>query len=148
MTTKTGYKEMLRDRVPFVVDLALKWCKSKTKWVDHVYLHFVNIYKEKSLRYEATRITLGISKYEKKFDFNKSIDWDNISEQDRAYWKNIESWVTWFRNVYVYIESYYRSYTSVNVFKETVKKKYLNTLNEEYQERLCNYLIKSFQIKD
>ena len=31
MTTKTGYKEMLRDRVPFVVDLALKWCKSKTK---------------------------------------------------------------------------------------------------------------------
>ena len=40
---KLGYREMLRDRCPKVVDLALKFTKSKNAWVEHTYTHFVNM---------------------------------------------------------------------------------------------------------
>lgn len=96
---------MLRDRCPKVVDLALKWCKAKTKWVDHVYDHFINIYALKEERYEATRIALGISGKYHNFDFNKSIDWINLDEDEGEYWNVISNWVKWFVNRHATIES-------------------------------------------
>ena len=61
----TGYKAMLRDRVPLVVNLALLWNNSKTAWVDHVYKNFISIYASKLERDNATRIVLGIKKQNK-----------------------------------------------------------------------------------
>ena len=40
---KLGYKEMLRDRCPKMVNYALKWRKAKEKWIDHVYSNFIGI---------------------------------------------------------------------------------------------------------
>ena len=41
--SNTGYKAMLRDRIPLVANLALLWTNSKTAWVNHVYKHFISI---------------------------------------------------------------------------------------------------------
>ena len=72
---KPGYREMLRDRCPKVVNYALKWCKAKEKWIDHVYFNFIKIYAEKDQRNNATRIALGISEGNQyTFDFEKTID--------------------------------------------------------------------------
>lgn len=95
---------MLRDRCPAVIDLALRWCKAKTKWLDHVYQHFINIYVLKEERYEATRIILGISGKYRNFNFEKTIDWDNIDSEEEEYWKTILGWVNWFRNRHAAIE--------------------------------------------
>lgn len=100
----TSYKNMLRDRCPAVIDLALRWCKAKTKWLDHVYQHFINIYVLKEERYEATRIILGISGKYRNFNFEKTIDWDNIDSEEEEYWKTILGWVNWFRNRHAAIE--------------------------------------------
>ena len=62
-----GYKAMIRDRCPYVVDIALKWCtefgrlanqevkpserfkfKVKTRWIDRVYQENVAIYTLKT----------------------------------------------------------------------------------------------------
>ena len=59
---------MLRDRVPFVVNLALKWCSAKGNWVDHVYDSQISIYATKEDRYDATRHVLGLKKHNREFD--------------------------------------------------------------------------------
>lgn len=87
---------MLRDRVPLFVDLALKWCKAKEIWINHVYNNFINIYVEKDQRYHATRIVLGISSKYRNFDFNKTIAWDNLTNEEKESWESVETWVNWF----------------------------------------------------
>ena len=103
---KTSYKEMLRDRISDMqaVDLALKWCKAKTRWINHTYDNFINCLADKSERYEATRIILGISGKCRNFDFHKTIMWENLSEDDTEYWKIVEGWVIWFQNNMLEIE--------------------------------------------
>ena len=60
--SNTGYKAMLRDRIPLVANLALLWTNSKTAWVNHVYKHFISIYADNEERKNATRILLGLKK--------------------------------------------------------------------------------------
>lgn len=108
---------MLRNRCPYTVDLALKWCKAKTKWVDHVYINFVNILlsqkyirngvvyvkPQKEVRKEVVRNILGISKTNRVFNFDSTIHWDNLTNDEINYWKNISKWVKWFQFYYQYI---------------------------------------------
>lgn len=55
----SGYKQMIRDRMPQMLDLALTYCKAKGRWIDYVYDHIVKKYpKEK--RSNAVKIVLGI----------------------------------------------------------------------------------------
>lgn len=111
---------MLRDRCPKVIDYALKWRKAKEKWIDHAYCYFVKLLGEETKpngniirttrdnKRHVINILLGLKKGKPvQFDFNKSIDWDNISEEDTAYWKGVASWVNWFRTNYAYIENMY-----------------------------------------
>lgn len=98
---------MLRDRCPKVVDYALKWQKAKEKWIDHAYANFIKFYVQKQDRYNATRIILGIAKYYKNFDFDKSIEWENLTKEETIYWKRVSSWVRWFTKNYAYIENLY-----------------------------------------
>lgn len=107
MGKSTGYKAMLRDRCPKVVDCALKWQKAKERWVDHAYNGFIKIYADKKERYHTTRIILGIAKFYRNFEFDKSIDWDNLSEEEKVYWERISSWVKWFQKKYAYMENAY-----------------------------------------
>lgn len=71
---KQGYKEMLRDRCPEVVNFALKWCKAKERWINHVYDCFVRIVGDEVLengtikstkkdnKKQVTRVLLGLKK--------------------------------------------------------------------------------------
>lgn len=140
-----GYKGMLRDRLPKTIDIALKWCKAKEKWIDHTYHNFVQFLSDKEDRDEATRIILGISKKYREFDFHKSIMQDNLSEEETHYWQNVETWVNWFRVKYIYVQNEYNNSLSLglNIYtiKQKIKKNFLSSLNEEWQEKLCNYLI-------
>ncbi len=99
---------MLRDRCPQVVNYALKWQKAKERWINHTYDKFIKIWTKKDDRNRTTRIILGISKFYHNFDFHKSIDWENLSQEDNAYWERIESWVEWFSKNYMYIYNTYK----------------------------------------
>ena len=124
---KTGYKEMLRDRCPTVVDWALKWCKAKTRWIDHCYEKFIGIYKSNDERYEATRICLGISGKYRNFDFHKTVDWDNLTEDETKYWNYVESWVKWFRETMLFIEEEYKLTRKKGMSDFDIKVKLINT---------------------
>lgn len=124
---KTGYKEMLRDRCPIVVDWALKWCKAKTRWIDHCYEKFIGIYKANTERYEATRICLGISGKYRDFDFHKTVDWDNLTEDETKYWNYVESWVKWFRETMLFIEEEYKFSREKGMNDFDIKVKIIST---------------------
>ena len=146
---RTGYKEMLRDRLPVTVNFALKWCKAKERWLDHVYNSSVNIYEDKDCRKEATRIILGLSKKNRQFNFHDTIDWDNLTEDDQKYWKYVEEWVDWFRKTYLYIQNEYTNSLTLglhmDMIKTKIKSNFLMNLDEEWKEKLCNYLIYTIQ---
>lgn len=161
MNTSAGYKGMLRDRCPKVVDYALKWQKAKERWIDHAYVNFIKFYVDKNERNHATRIILGIAKFYRNFDFDKSIDWDNLSKEEEKYWKRISSWVNWFMQTYAYIENAYKISRDNGKAEFDIKVElitgYLSELlptndmtDEEkeakyrYVDRLVDFLIKCF----
>lgn len=158
MRNNAGYKGMLRDRCPKVVDYALKWQKAKERWIDHAYANFIKFYVQKQERYNATRIVLGIAKYYRNFNFDKSIEWENLTKEETIYWKRVSSWVRWFMKNYAYIENLYS--TSCKAGKDEMEIKiqivngYLSTLlpsddeseeskqaKYEYVDRLVEFLI-------
>lgn len=108
MSKSTGYKAMLRDRCPKVVNYALKWQKAKERWIDHAYNQFIKIYVAKKERDHTTRIILGIAKFYRNFNFDKSIDWENLTPEEKEYWKTVSSWVYWFCSNYAYMENAYQ----------------------------------------
>lgn len=151
LTMGNGYKEMLRDRIPNTVDIALKWRKAKERWLEHVYRTEICVYpvKDKQNRYATTRMILGISKKDRIFDFHRSIDWDNISPMERTYWANIETWVNWFIRKYMYIKNTYDISLSCgkdeNSIKEIIINEYLWQLSPHWRNKLANFLIKTFK---
>ena len=105
---KLGYKKMLRDRCPKMVNYALKWRKAKEKWIDHVYSNFIGIYRDKDQRNNATRIALGIAEQGKyQFEFDKTINWDDLTNEEKEYWERISKWVKWFMKEFQCIERAY-----------------------------------------
>lgn len=56
---KTGYKEMLRDRMPRTLSLALKWCKAKEKWLSYVYSNHIKVVP-KNMRSNIVKQCLGL----------------------------------------------------------------------------------------
>ena len=137
---KLGYREMLRDRCPKVIDYALKWQKAKEKWIDHAYTYFVRLYgdelnkDDKIVRTKSQNkrhcinILLGIKKGKvKEFDFKKSIDWDNLSDEDTTYWKRVTSWVNWFSTTYAYIENAYKISKQIGKDDDDIKIEIINS---------------------
>ena len=61
MKKNTGYREMLRDRCPKVVNYALKWCKAKERWLNYVYDNQIWPLKSKKERLNQTKLILGNS---------------------------------------------------------------------------------------
>lgn len=158
----SGYKGMLRDRCPEVVNYALKWQKAKERWINHAYVNFIKFYVDNKERYHTTRIILGLAKFYRNFDFNKSIDWENLTEEETKYWKRVSSWVRWFMKNYAYIENLYSISRQAGKDEMEIKiqiiNSYLSTLlptkedsNEEkrakyeYVDKLVNFLIDCFE---
>jgi hypothetical protein len=108
MKNQTGYKQMLRDRCPKLVSYALKWCKAKEAWIDHVYKSWIWVFSDKKLRLSMTREILGIDKKRRQFIFEDTIDWENLSKEETSKWKNVTSWVSWFQKTVPLIEDEYK----------------------------------------
>lgn len=114
---------MLRDRLPRYVSDALKWCKAKEAWLDHVYVNFIWLFRDKEGRRNCTRSILGYKdnpKLPREFKFEDTIDWDNlidaknVKQQDLTtdhaqYWLNVCRWVSWFTTTVPCIEDDYNS---------------------------------------
>lgn len=139
----TSYREMLRDRCPLMVNFALKWCKAKQRWIDHVYENSIQFYKSKKDKNEACRIILGISKRHRGFDFHYSITWDNLIDEEVEYWKSVEKWVNWFQTQFQAIE---QDINLLNSTKEEIKNKYLSSYNSEQVDKLVDYLFNCYEI--
>lgn len=162
MGKTTGYKGMLRDRCPKVVDYALKWQKAKERWIDHAYINFIRFYTNNEDKKHATRIILGIAKFYRNFEFDKSIDWDNLTNEEEVYWRRVSSWVRWFMKEYMWIEETYNTYKQRGWDEFDIKVKLIsihlsallpsnNDSDEvkqaqyEYVDRLVSYLINCFE---
>jgi hypothetical protein len=168
---RTGYREMLRDRCPSIVNYALKWQKAKEKWIEHAYCYFIKIVGEErdiddklvktasDNKRAVITVLLGLKKGKPKhFDFNKTIDWDNLTDEEKIYWNRVSSWVKWFRTNYAYIENMCNISKQIGKTDEEIKieiiKAYLMDLmpnpkksNEEkqaqymYIDNLADFLI-------
>jgi hypothetical protein len=110
MKNQTGYRQMLRDRLPKLVDFALKWCKAKESWLDHVYHNFIWLYSDNNERLAQTRLLLGYkeNKQPREFVFADTIDWDNLNQEEEKRWKTVASWVSWFQCTVPLIEDEYK----------------------------------------
>jgi hypothetical protein len=147
---KTGYKEMLRNRLPDYVDLALKWCRVKELWINLVYNSQINILVNKQDRYNTTRIILGLSSKSRVFDFEDSIDWTWISEEERARMRPAVGWINFFKVNFPYIENKWKVNLSLGKteqeFIEELSSGYLKTVNDSVRNKLAvfitNYLKK------
>lgn len=129
---------MLRNRIPKELDLTLKWCKCKTKWVDYVYSEFVQIFSDKEERDKTIRYILKkkimpdpYGTYKDKFDFHGCINWDDLDKTDEEYWKIIEQWFDWFDHYIPLLQ------TSEDILV------LLNSEDIEQKEELKNFLIKN-----
>lgn len=102
---------MLRDRLPKMVDLALRYCKCKNLWLDHCYTNFIKIYVHKKDRDDATRKCLGYGSKNRHFIFRNTIQWDNMNKEEKDDWENVCNWVAYFE------ENYQVAENEVNVAK-------------------------------
>lgn len=141
----SSYREMLRNRVPKVVDYALKWCKAKERWIDHVYENFIGIYVHKDDRKASARTCLGIRKGKpKQFVFHDSIMWDQfgMDNQEKEYWLWVETWVEWFRKTYGLIENSYEiSHKTGKYDKESFKNELRRTYLRGTSDKFVNYIL-------
>ena len=175
---KLGYREMLRDRCPKIVNYALKWQKAKEKWIDHTYEHFIKlieneysidnklIRKAPENKKIIIRALLGIVKGKtKNFTFEKTIDWDNLTDIEKSYWIRVSSWVKWFGTNYAYIENAYDISKKIGKDEESIKIEIINSYlswlmpsntasteekyaKYQYVDNFVNYLVRCFEGKN
>ena len=113
---------MLRDRLPRYVSDALKWCKAKEAWLDHVYKNFIWLYKDNKERLAQTRLVLGYKEnLPREFKFEDTIDWQNLDDAETKRWKEVQQWVSWFTTTVPCIEDDYNSYKKKGLTTETIK---------------------------
>lgn len=145
----TSYKNMLRDRIPVYVDLALKWCKAKERWLNLVYDKQINIYVNKEDRYNATRIILGISNKNKLFDYKKSLDWDLLSKDDELILKPTIGWVDWFKHYLPYVDNIRKINLSMGKSSEdTISELYsifVKTTNKDTALELAKFFVNNLK---
>lgn len=146
---KGGYKEMLRDRCPRTVSAALIWCKAKQRWIDHVYDSFVRfLMYDKKAKDQQVRTLLGLSKNNRNMEFKDTINWEDLSKEEKEYWKAVSKWVNWFeKNIIVIAELYTHYYVTVRgkFSDDFVKNRIINTaftnIDKSLHEKLYKYTI-------
>lgn len=173
-TSNLGYKQMLRDRMPKLLDLALRWCKAKNRWIDYVY---ENIVKKNSVekRSNVVKIILGIKqdykrqeiydklryvefkdvtreqvnkipKSELYMKFSKTINWQKLSREDP---EMFEYW----KIVTEWVDWFSKSYLYIEDTYKHSKRWGMSdieiaiVLKDKYDIdiNLANFLIKSFK---
>jgi hypothetical protein len=113
---------MLRDRLPRYVSDALKWCKVKEAWLDHVYKNFIWLYSSNKERLAQTRRVLGYNdNLPREFKFEDTIDWQNLDDNETKHWKEVKQWVSWFTKTVPNIEDDYISHKKKGLDTSTIK---------------------------
>lgn len=143
-TKKTSYKEMLRNRLPTTVSLALKWCKAKEKWIAHVYDNWIKFIADKPLRKEVTRNILGLARSNRMFNFHTTINWETLNDDDKKEWETVEAWVIWFERNYLAMENAWDIGKKTLQPEAKIRQKMINTITSvdvTLRESLIDYLI-------
>ena len=169
-----GYKQMLRDRMPSVLDLALRWCKAKNRWINYVY---DNTIKKSPIekRSNAVKVILGIKQQYKRQEiydqikyselvpitreqvdaipkselymkFSKTIDWSKLSYEDQDMYQ-------FWKDVAEWVEWFSKSITPIKDTYDHSRKwgmtdeeiKSILISKYEIDEKLVNFLIKYFE---
>lgn len=141
---KKSLKLMLQDKCPKTVDIALKWCKAKTNWVNQAYDNYVNILVDKKDRLEAAKSILGIQrKHVYTFEFHDTLAWHSFDEEETAYWKSIENWVNWFTEYFQFVKSYVKVNATVGetTTAKAIQDRFLKKYDEEEGKKLSEYLL-------
>ena len=135
----------------------------KPKWSTsdmHAYLPLKGISHEKIDEFIETTSPTTLARL-LSMDFNDTILWKELTEEETAYWNRVSSWVRWFRTTYAYIENAYKISKDVGKNIDDIKvmiiQKFLyqlmptdaddeNTKQAKYNyvDSLVNYLIESF----
>lgn len=135
---ETGFKQMLRDRIPEYTNLALKWCKVKGKWIDYVYDNEIWFLADKEQRKYQTKAILGLVHAKHHFDFNTTIEWDDLDKEEIELWTNVKTWVEWFKENLEHLKSNINS-----IDKQTFMKTYMSEMDEYWQEKMYSFLRKN-----
>lgn len=172
----TGYRAMLRDRMPLIMNLALLYCKAKEDWIEHCYNNFIRVVPQ-SERSTTVKEMLGLAKrpgckkiftqddylmfamygYKKKeieepdktklyYTFKETIDWDELSADEIEFWEGVNDIVNWFSNTYTYIENDYRISIATGKNEQQIKEEIISRYKLDVG--LANYLIKCFKKYD
>lgn len=144
-TSQGGYKAMIRDRVPSTVDLALRWCKAKTRWVEYVYYTYAWFLEDKENRDYQVRCILGLAKNCRSFDFDNTIEWKDLSKEELEYWTGVSKWVKWFTQSVIPISESYKTHLlkgdDSEYTKRSICEAYMNKLSPEWQDKLYEHVI-------
>lgn len=102
-----GYKNMIRDRIPIVWELALKYNKCKKIYVDRVYYCYIKRYNNHWNKKEINKMksdTIKNLMNPAKTEFIDTVNVDIVkNKEEYEYWTNIASWVKWFARNSMYI---------------------------------------------
>lgn len=162
-----GYKAMIRDRCPYVVNLALKWCTEfgrlsnkengenykyavKSRWIERVYQENVAIHTTKDEKNSSLRKALGIHRGKQEFNFASSINLESINKTwesgERKFWIWVNSWVVWFQENYKYIYNVYNLPGNYRTYGEHWKQLVRTKANflDGYLDDFIIYLERTF----
>lgn len=144
--SRTGFKEMLRDRIPVYADIALKWCKTKERWINIVYRDTISVFADKNDRYDITKTVLGLKSKDKMFNFDDTVYWDALSEDEYKILKVASSWVKWFKYYFAFIENEYKIDLSLGYSEEKIISELcsglLKKIDSSIREDLAIFIIK------
>lgn len=134
----TGYKKMIRDRIPKTWDMALRYLKCKTKFIDYVYVihvkkfndNVMNTKKENNKsKEEIIKKVLNPTLY--RFDetikleklLNYSSGQINHLKDEYFFWNKVNTWVKWFCKNVIYIQNFIEIEKDIeNKTKDTIVK--------------------------
>jgi hypothetical protein len=169
-----SYKAMLRDRMPQMLDLALRWCKAKDRWINYVYDNTVKKYSQNK-RSIAVKTVLGVKqKYKRQeiydqlryvefkpvtkeqvdkipkselyMKFSETIDWQKLSKEDPDMY-------TYWKAVADWVDWFSKSHANIeDTYKHSQgwkldKDEIVPILMAKYNinRKLTEFLIKSFK---
>lgn len=88
MKQNYGYRQMLRDRMPKILSLALMWCKAKERWIEYVYNNKVKKY-DKEKRSLIVKQLLGIKQLYKRQEIYDTLRYSELVNVTREQVDNI-----------------------------------------------------------
>lgn len=129
---------MISDNTPRTWDLALRWCKSKTKWIEYVYKQFVAVYnnnvmhtyaENKRLKGLAVKRILGVAKRKRgeHYPLSYTIKLDSFlvnptkeSIEEYDLWCGVIKWENWFSRSLIWLDESIKFYVDSGYLVEDI----------------------------